>query len=119
MAHGDLRYDNLAHKLAQVDSKRVVIAAYTNALKGPEQMRRSAFNAALRVYRMRHPGISEAIARRRVAQISVRRWPMCCHRKGWAAAAATGTVDKGGSRNRRRRPDASRLGAPTRRVAST
>ena len=69
MVDGDLRYDKLADKLAEENIKRAVIAAYTNALKGPEEMRRSAFNAALRVYRMRRPGISESIARRRVAQI--------------------------------------------------
>ena len=68
MVDGELRYDKLAHKLAEENIKQVVIAAYTNALKA-EDMRHSAFNAALRVYRMRHPGISEAIARRRVAQI--------------------------------------------------
>jgi hypothetical protein len=69
MVDGDLRYDNPARKLAEYDIKHAVIAAYTNALKGPEDMQRSAFNPALRVYRMRHPGISEAIARRRVAQM--------------------------------------------------
>jgi hypothetical protein len=69
MAHGDLRYDNPADKLAEDNIKHVVIAAYTDALKGPEDVRRSAFNAALRAYRMRHPDFSEGIARRRVAQI--------------------------------------------------
>ena len=68
MVDGDLRYDKLADKLAEESIKHAVIAVYTNALKA-EDMRHSAFNAALRVYRMRHPGISEAIARRRVAQI--------------------------------------------------
>ena len=69
MVDGHLRYDQLAHKLAEENIKQVVTAAYTNALNGPEEMRRSAFKAALRVYRLHHPGISEAIARRRVAQI--------------------------------------------------
>jgi DNA-binding transcriptional LysR family regulator len=67
MVDGDLGYDNLARKLAKEDIQHAVIAAYTNALKGPEDMRRRALNAAPHVYRMRHPGISEAIARRRVA----------------------------------------------------
>ena len=67
MVDGDLRYDNLARKLAEENIQHVVIGAYTNALKGPEDMRRRAFNPAPRVYRMPHPGISEAIARRRVA----------------------------------------------------
>ena len=68
MADGDLRYDNLAHRLVDDNIKHAVIAAYTKALKA-EDMRHSAFNAALRVYRMRHPGISEHVARHRVAQI--------------------------------------------------
>ena len=68
MVDGDLRYDKLADKLAEEDIKHAVIAAYTNALRA-EDMRHSAFNAALRVYRMRHPGISEHVARHRVAQI--------------------------------------------------
>src|SRR2546423_12923532 len=67
MVDGDLGYDNLARKLAEEDIQHAVIAAYTDALKGPGDMRRSAFNAAPRVYRMRDPGVSEAIARRRVA----------------------------------------------------
>ena len=71
MLDGDLGYDNLARKLAEHEQniKHTVIAAYTDALKGPEDMQRSAFNAAARVYRMRHPDISETIARRGVAQI--------------------------------------------------
>ena len=60
---------DLAHKLAEENIEHAVIAAYRNALKGPENVRRSAFDAGVRVYRMRDPGISEAIARRRVAQI--------------------------------------------------
>ena len=67
MVDGDLRYDNLARKLTEEDIQHAVIAAYTNALKGPEDMRRRAFDAAPRVDRMPHAGISEAIARRRVA----------------------------------------------------
>jgi DNA-binding transcriptional LysR family regulator len=66
MLDGDLGHDNLARKLAEEDIQHVVIAAYTNALKGPEDMRRRAFNAT-RIYRMRHPGVSEALARRQVA----------------------------------------------------
>ena len=69
MVDGDLRYDKLVRKLAEENITHAVIAAYTNALKGPEDMRRSAFNAALSAYRMRDPRISESIARRRVAQI--------------------------------------------------
>lgn len=65
MAHGELRHA----KLADENIKHAVIAAYTNALKGTEEMRRSAFNAALRVYRMRYAGICEGIASRQVAQI--------------------------------------------------
>ena len=42
MVDGDLRYDNPARKLAEEDIQRAVIAAYTNALKGPEGMRRRA-----------------------------------------------------------------------------
>ena len=55
MVDGDLRYDNLARKLAEEDIQHAVIAAYTNALKDPEDKRRRAFNATPRVYRMRHP----------------------------------------------------------------
>jgi hypothetical protein len=68
VVQGDLRYDNPAYKLAEEDIKYTVIAAYAGALKC-EEMRRSAFSAALRVYRKHYPGVSEAIARRRVAQI--------------------------------------------------
>src|SRR5689334_13424142 len=67
MVDGDLGYDNPARKVAEEDIQHAVIAAYTNALKGAEDMRRRAFNATPRVYRMRHPGISEAVARRPVA----------------------------------------------------
>jgi hypothetical protein len=69
MVHADLRDENPARNLAEEDIRQAVIAAYTGALKGSEEMRRGAFNAALRAYRMRKPGISEGIARRRVAQI--------------------------------------------------
>ncbi len=68
MAHGDLLYENRALNPAEEDIRHTVIAAYTHALKS-EEMRRSAFNAALRVYRKHYPGISEGSARRRVAQI--------------------------------------------------
>ena len=64
MVHRNCRSGNLAEEYI----KHAVIAVYTNALKA-EDMRRSAFNVALRVYRLRHPGISEAVARRRVAQM--------------------------------------------------
>jgi DNA-binding transcriptional LysR family regulator len=67
MVDGNLRYDNLARKLAEEDIQHAVIAAYTNALKGPEDMRRRAFNAAPCVDGMPHPGVSKAIARRRIA----------------------------------------------------
>ncbi|HEX4260282.1 MAG TPA: LysR family transcriptional regulator, partial [Acetobacteraceae bacterium] len=67
MVDGDLGHDNLARKLAAEDIQHAVIAASTNALQSPDDMRRRAFNAAPRVYRTRHPGVSEAIARRRVA----------------------------------------------------
>jgi hypothetical protein len=59
----------LARKLAEENTRHAVLAAYTGALKGSEDSRRSAFNAALRAYRMSHPGISEGVVRRRVAQI--------------------------------------------------
>jgi hypothetical protein len=68
VVHGDLRHDNPAHEMAEEDIRHTVIAAYTGALKS-EEMRRSAFNAALRVYRNHYPGMSEVVARRRVAQI--------------------------------------------------
>jgi hypothetical protein len=68
VVHGDLRYDNPAYKLTEEDIRHTVIAAFTGALKS-EEMRRSAFNAALRAYRMHHPGMCEGVARRRVAQI--------------------------------------------------
>ena len=55
----DLRHDNLARKLAEENTRHAVLAAYTGALKGSEDSRRSAFNAALRAYRMIHPDISE------------------------------------------------------------
>ena len=67
MVDGDLRNDNLARELAEDDIQHAAIAAHTNVLQGPEDMRRCAFNAALRVDRIRHPSISEAIARRPVA----------------------------------------------------
>ena len=69
MVDENLRHDNLARKLAEEDIQHATIAAHTNALQGPEDMRRCAFNPALRVDRIRHPGISEGLARRRVAQI--------------------------------------------------
>jgi hypothetical protein len=65
----DPRHDNLARKLAEENTRHAVLAAYTGALKGSEDSRRSAFNAALRAYRISHPGISEGVVRRRVAQI--------------------------------------------------
>jgi hypothetical protein len=67
MVDGELRNDNLAHKLAEEDIQHAVITAHTNALQSPKDMRRCAFNAARHVDRIRHSSISEAIARRRVA----------------------------------------------------
>ena len=67
MVDRDLRNENLARKLAEEDIQHAVIAAHTTALQDPEDMRRCAFHAALRVDRICHPSISEAIARRRVA----------------------------------------------------
>lgn len=67
MVHGDLLYDH-RYKMAEEGIRHAVIAAYTGALKS-EEMRRSAFNAALRVYRNHCPGISEGTARRQVAQM--------------------------------------------------
>src|SRR5271163_2837869 len=67
MVDGDLWNDNLARNLVEEEIQHAVIAAHTNAPPGPEDMRRCAFNAALRVDRMRYPSISEAIARRPVA----------------------------------------------------
>ena len=48
---------------------QAVIAAYTVATSGSEGARRRAFEAALRAYRGRCPGVSEPLARRRVAKI--------------------------------------------------
>ena len=62
-----LRNDNLVRKLTEDDIQHAVITAYPNALQVSEDMRRGAINELLRVDRIRHPGISEAIARRRVA----------------------------------------------------
>jgi DNA-binding transcriptional LysR family regulator len=62
-----LRNDNLVRKLAEDDIQHAVIAAYPNALQVSEDMRRCAISELLRVDRIRHPGISEAIGRRRVA----------------------------------------------------
>ena len=67
MVDGDLRYDNLARELAEEDIQQAAVAAYTDALQGPEDTRRSGFGAVQRVDRMRHPSVSEAIAHRRVA----------------------------------------------------
>jgi DNA-binding transcriptional LysR family regulator len=67
MVDVDLRNDNLARKLAAEDIQRAVMATHTNALQGPEDMQRRAFNAALHVDGIRHPSISEAIPRRRIA----------------------------------------------------
>ena len=64
-----VRRDYRSGNLAEEHIKHAVIAAYLNAPKGPEDMWRSAFNAALRVYRERHPGISEGLARHQVARI--------------------------------------------------
>lgn len=69
MIREDPRHDNLARKLAEENTRHTVLAAYTGAPKGSEDSRRSAFNAALRAYRMSHSGISESVVRRRVAQI--------------------------------------------------
>lgn len=69
MVDEDLRYDNLARKRVDDNVRRAVIAAYTGALKSSEAMRRSAFDAALRVFRARHPDIPEGLARRQVALI--------------------------------------------------
>jgi DNA-binding transcriptional LysR family regulator len=66
MVDVDLRNDNLARKLAEEDIQRAVMATHANALQGPEDMRR-AFNAALHLDGIRHPSISEAIPRRRIA----------------------------------------------------
>jgi hypothetical protein len=67
MVDGDIRNDNLARKLTEGHIQPAVIAAHTNALQDPKDMRCCAFNSALHVDRIRHPSISEAIARRRVA----------------------------------------------------
>jgi hypothetical protein len=48
---------------------QAVIEAYTAAATGVIGMRSRAFDAALRAYRRRHPGVPEMMARRRVAQI--------------------------------------------------
>jgi hypothetical protein len=51
------------------DTARAVIEAYTAATAGSEEARRWAFEAALRAHRGRCPGVSETLARRRVAKI--------------------------------------------------
>jgi hypothetical protein len=61
--------ENLPYKDIEEDTAQSVITAYTAAVTGSEGMRRRAFDAALRAYRMRHPAVSETIARRRVAKI--------------------------------------------------
>lgn len=66
------------HNEIDEETAQSVIAAYTGAVTGSENMRRRAFDAALRVYRMRHPGVSESIARRRVAKI------LCFAGNGWS-----------------------------------
>src|SRR5690242_6029378 len=48
---------------------QAVIAAYTATVMGSRAMRSTAFYAALRAYRTRHPGVSEATARCRVAEV--------------------------------------------------
>ena len=65
MVHRDHRSGNLAEE----HIKHAVIEAYTNAAKGSEDMWRGEFDAALRVYRELHPGISEGRARHQVARI--------------------------------------------------
>ena len=67
MVDGDLRNGNLARKLAEDDIQHTVIAPPTNALRGPEDMRRCAPNEPLPVNRMRHPSISKPVAHGRVA----------------------------------------------------
>jgi hypothetical protein len=68
IADDDRRPHNAQSEIEE-DTRNAVIAAYTAALKGPDAMRRHAFDVALRAYRMRHPAVSEVKARRRVAQI--------------------------------------------------
>jgi hypothetical protein len=65
----DVQLSDRPQNEPEEDTPRYVIAAYTAALRGSEEMRRRAFDAALRAYRMRHPAVSEVQARRRVAQI--------------------------------------------------
>jgi hypothetical protein len=62
--HGDSVHDKIVDEIAQP-----VIAAYTAAVTGSEQMRRRAFDAALRAYRLYRPGVPERVARRQVARI--------------------------------------------------
>ena len=49
------------------DTAQEVIKAYAAALMGSQRNR--AFDSALRAYRTRHPGVSEPVARRRVARV--------------------------------------------------
>ena len=51
------------------DAAQAVIEAYRAATAGPEAMRRRAFEAALQAYRICHPDVAPATARRRVARI--------------------------------------------------
>jgi DNA-binding transcriptional LysR family regulator len=67
MVDGDLRNNNLARKLAKDDIRHPVIAPHTNALQGPQDMRRGALNEPLRVGQMCRPSITRPAAHGRVA----------------------------------------------------
>ena len=59
----------VAQPIVEEDTARAVIKAYTAAVNGADGMRLRAFDAALRAYRRRQPHVSEAIARRQVAEV--------------------------------------------------
>jgi hypothetical protein len=61
---GSSVHDEIMDEIAQP-----VITAYTAAVTGSERMRRRAFDAALRAYRLYRPGVPERVARRQVARV--------------------------------------------------
>ena len=56
---------NSARYKAEEDTPQAVIAAYKTAIRSSD----AAFEAAVRVYRLRHPNASLQVVRRRVAEI--------------------------------------------------
>jgi hypothetical protein len=106
----------LARKLAEENTRHAVLAAYTGALKGSEDSRRSAFNAALRL--SNEP--SRHFRRRRpppgrpnnllcgLVPTRVKYGPFPVIGDGGAVAAATGIAGAGAVETGTENPDASR-----------